>query len=233
VGQFSHRFTSTYLNREKMSLALYYSPGACSFVPHCLLQASGAEFEPRLIKLHKGEQRTAEFLAMNSHGQVPVLVKDDHVLTQITAMCDYLDEQYAQQHFYPTDPIAKAQAKSVLAWMNNTVHPTFTHFFMPAKYSEDQAVQANIKATAVGQYAKLIQEIQAIVSALPSGAWLSGSHFGPVDAYCLTLSRWAGFTGLDLQTLPVLWAHVQRVAAHPPVAQVIERERLQLLVKPL
>ena len=39
-----------------MSLTLYFAPGACSFVPHCLLEASGAPYEPHMVKLHKGEQ---------------------------------------------------------------------------------------------------------------------------------------------------------------------------------
>jgi glutathione S-transferase len=39
-----------------MSLQLFFAPGACSFVPHCLLELSGAAFEPKMVKLHKGEQ---------------------------------------------------------------------------------------------------------------------------------------------------------------------------------
>ena len=36
-----------------MSLKLYFSPGACSFVPHCLLEASGAAYESVMVKLHR------------------------------------------------------------------------------------------------------------------------------------------------------------------------------------
>ena len=35
------------------ALELYFAPGACSFVPHAGLEAAGATFEPRLVKLHK------------------------------------------------------------------------------------------------------------------------------------------------------------------------------------
>ena len=42
-----------------MSLTLYFAPGACSFVPHCLLEASGVAYEPTMVKLHKGEQYDA------------------------------------------------------------------------------------------------------------------------------------------------------------------------------
>jgi hypothetical protein len=32
-----------------MSLKLYFAPGACSFVPHCMLQRAGADFEPIMV----------------------------------------------------------------------------------------------------------------------------------------------------------------------------------------
>ena len=47
-----------------MSLKLYYAPGACSFVPHALLEMAGATFEPVLVKLHRGEQNEAAFRAV-------------------------------------------------------------------------------------------------------------------------------------------------------------------------
>ena len=77
-----------------MSLKLYFSPGACSFVPHVLLQLSGAAYEPAMVKLHKGEQHGEEYKAINPRGQVPVLVDDGKVITQIVAIILYLDQKY-------------------------------------------------------------------------------------------------------------------------------------------
>ena len=57
-----------------MTLKLYYAPGACSFVPHAMLEIAGATFEPMAIRLHKNEQRNPDYLALNARGQVPVLV---------------------------------------------------------------------------------------------------------------------------------------------------------------
>ena len=56
-----------------MSLKLYYAPGACSFVPHALLEMAGATFEPVLVKLHRGEQNEAAFRAINPQCTVPAL----------------------------------------------------------------------------------------------------------------------------------------------------------------
>jgi glutathione S-transferase len=79
-------------------------------------------------------------------------------------------------------------------------------------------------------YAGLLGELEAIVQkARAAGSeWLGGQHFGPLDPYALTLLRWGGFAGVDPTGFAALWAHVQKVAAHPPVARAIERERLQL-----
>lgn len=212
-----------------MSLKLYYAPGACSFVPHAALELAGAAFEPVLVKLHKGEQRTPEFLALNPRGQVPVLVDGDAPVTQIVAICLHLDAMFPQAGLLPAQGMARTRALETLMWMNNTVHPTFTHVFMPAKFTDDAAAQASVKAHALGRYRALLQELEGLVAGRP-GAWLAGAQPGVLDAYALTLLRWGGFAGIDPTTLPQTWALAQAFAALPAVARVIERERLQLNV---
>ena len=95
-------------------LELYFSPGACSFVPHVGLEAikaaTGEDFKPNLVKLHKNEQKTPEYLALNPNGQVPVLVVDGKPLIQIVAICDYLDRRYPKVGLLPTEPWQRAQA---------------------------------------------------------------------------------------------------------------------------
>jgi glutathione S-transferase len=213
-----------------MSLKLYFAPGACSFVPHTLLEASGAPFEPVLVKLHKGEQQTPEYRAINPRGQVPVLVDGDQVITQILAIVTWLDQRFPDAEFLPRDPLARVRVLETLAWMNNTVHPTFTHVFMPHKFTDDAQAQVAIKAHAATQYGGLLGEIETLArrAAEEGRPFLGGPRFGPLDAYTLTLLRWGGFAGHDPQGFPALWAHVQRVAQVPAVARAIERERLQL-----
>ena len=212
-----------------MSLKLYFSPGACSFVPHVLLQLSGAAYEPAMVKLHKGEQHGEEYKAINPRGQVPVLVDDGKVISQIVAIILYLDQKFPEAQFLPTEPVARAKAVEVLAWMNNTVHPTFTHIFMPHKFSDQADVQAALKAFNTQVYKGLMAELEDLVikHASPS-AWLSGARLGPLDAYALTLTRWGSLAGIDPEGYPSLWAHVNEVAKDSHVAQVIDRERLQL-----
>ena len=213
-----------------MSLKLYFAPGACSFVPHVLLEMSGAAFEPSMVKLHKGEQNSDEYKALNPRGQVPVLVSNGQVVTQIVAIVLYLDQLFPQAGFLPTEPLARAQALSTFAWMNNTVHPTFTHIFMPQKFTDQPDVQAALKPYNTQLFRGMLGELQALVKAAAAKGqtWLTGECFGPLDAYSLTLTRWGTIAGITPEAHPELWAFVEKVAAQPAVASVMARERLQL-----
>lgn len=211
-----------------MSLKLHFSPGACSFVPHAALELAGATFEPSLVKLHKGEQRTPEYLALNPRGQVPVLVDGDEVITQIVAICLHLDARFPAAGLLPAGGVARTRALQTLVWMNNTVHPTFTHVFMPQKFTADEAAQKAIKAHAVQAYRDLLGDIERL--AQQADPWLGGDQPGVLDAYALTLLRWGGYAGIDPTTLPATWGLAQRLAGLPAVARAIERERLELNV---
>jgi glutathione S-transferase len=215
-----------------MSMKLYFAPGACSFVPHALLESAGAEFEPTMVKLHKGEQNEPGFRAVNPRGQVPVLVDGDETITQILAIVSYLDAKFPDQQFLPRDALARTRVLETLAWMNNTVHPTFTHVFMPFKFAGTPETQAELKAFNAKVYAGLLGDLETMAKKAGAG-FLGGERFGPLDAYALVLLRWGGFAQIDPTTYPTLWAHVQKVAQLPGVARAIERERLQLnLFKP-
>jgi glutathione S-transferase len=197
-------------------------------VPHSLLELAGAEFEPALIKLHKGEQRSAEYLALNPRGQVPLLVDGGEAISQIVAIVLHIDARFPQAGVLPASGMARTRALSTLMWMNNTVHPTFTHVFMPQKFSNDASAQAAIKQHAVQAYRGLLGELEAL--AAQAGSWLGGEQPGALDAYALTLLRWGGLAGIDPETCPATWTLAQRFAALPAVARVVEREKLQLNV---
>ena len=218
-----------------MAMKLYFAPGACSFVPHSLLESAGADFEPVMVKLHKGEQNEAAFRAVNPRGQVPVLVEGEQTITQIVAIVTWLDAKFPDQQFLPRDPMQRVKVLETLAWMNNTVHPTFTHVFMPFKFAESKEAQEELKSFNAKAYAKLLGEIEDMAKKATAAGkpWLGGDRLGPLDVYAVTLLRWGGFAKIDPTSFPALWAHVQKVAQQPGVAKAIERERLQLnLYKP-
>ena len=213
-----------------MNLELYFAPGACSFVPHVTLEAikaaTGQAFEPKLVKLHKGEHRTPQYLVMNPNGQVPVLVADGKPLVQIVAICDFLDRSFPKAGLLPTDPWARAQALSQLAWMNNTVHPTFTHVFRAADFAESEAAQAEVKKVAAAKYRKHLERIQDWTAA--ARPYWFGERISCHDAYAFTLLRWGGYAGIGPKSLGSYAAYVERAMAAAPMAAALERERIKL-----
>jgi glutathione S-transferase len=202
-----------------MKLELYFAPGACSFVPHVGLEAARAEFEPKLIKLHKGEHRTPAYLAMNPNGQVPVLVVDGRPLTQIVAICDFLDRAFPDARLLPHEPWERSQALSQLAWMNSTPHTTATRFFFPERYAESETGRAEVRKRASEDFRGYLERIQNT---------LGGKSFWFRDAYLFTLLRWGGFAGIDPKSLPAYYDYASALLKVPPFAAALARERISL-----
>jgi glutathione S-transferase len=209
-----------------VKLELYFGPGACSFVPHVVLESLKTPYEPKLVKLHKGEHKSPEYLAINPHGQVPVLVVDGKPLSQIMAIVGWLVREFADAGLLPQDPWARAQAVSQLAWMNSTAHPTFTRVFFPDRFADSESARAEVKARAAKDFRTYLERVQGwIAGARPF--WF-GERISFHDAYAFTLLRWGGIAGIDPRSLPAYHAYIQRVMQHPAVAAVLARERIAL-----
>lgn len=213
-----------------MSLQLYFGPGACSFVPHVLLEASGVAYEPIMVKLHKQEHLAEAFRAINPLAQVPVLVEGGQTITQIIAICCHLDALLPEQQFLPREPRARTRVLETLAWMNGTVHPTFAHMFMPFKFTDNPAIHGDLKRHAQAAYRGHLAKLEELVVAKNTRgeAFLGGAHLGPLDPYAMTLFRWGGMSGIDPAACPALGAYLQRLAELPAVARAMARERITL-----
>lgn len=211
-------------------IELYFAPGACSFVPHVALEriraVTGQPFEPKLVKLHKDEQKSPQYLALNPNGQVPTLVVDGKPLTQIVAICDWLDTAFPAAGLLPKDDWARSSAMSQLAWMNNTAHPAFTRAFRAGYFAESESAQAEVRRAAASEFRRHLERIQEWVRAA-SPYWL-GERISFLDAYAFALFRWSGFAGIDPASLPAYLAYIERVMAEPSAAAALARERVKL-----
>jgi len=88
------------------------------------LNLKGLSAEPRYQHLRKGEQRSAEYLAINPQGLLPSLILDDGaVLTQSLAICEYLDEVRPEPALLPADPIARARVRAFSQAIACDIHP--------------------------------------------------------------------------------------------------------------
>lgn len=67
------------------------------------------------VDLRKGEQKTAQFLAMNPFGQVPVLDDNGTVIADSNAILVYLARKYANGVWIPSTPEGEAQVQRWLS----------------------------------------------------------------------------------------------------------------------
>ena len=78
------------------------------------LSWKGIDIETTQVDLMQLEQLGEPFRAINPAGTVPALVLDDGtLLTEVIAICDYLESLHPQRPLLGTTPLARAQ---VLGW---------------------------------------------------------------------------------------------------------------------
>jgi glutathione S-transferase len=90
-------------------MKLYGFPPTRSIRVLWTLRELGAEFEFVNVSLIAGENRHAEFLAVNPAGKLPVLVDGDFVLTESVAIVLYLAEKYPDKGLLPAKLQPRAQ----------------------------------------------------------------------------------------------------------------------------
>jgi len=208
-------------------LTLYYSPGACSMASHITLEETGTSYETRPIILAKGENKTETYLKINPRGKVPALSIDGQVLTENVAILTYLGTRFPAARLLPTDPFESARCLSTMAWLSNTVHPSFTHFNRPERFAADKAAHATVKETGRNWFWANCQEIDAL---LKGKEWVMGAQYTVCDPYALVFYGWGLRIALPVRELAAYTALKERMLKRPAVRKVLEREESPLLM---
>jgi maleylacetoacetate isomerase len=98
-----------------MELFTYFRSSAAYRV-RIALNLKGIDHRLTPVNLLTGEQRDAAYRALNPQGLLPALKLDSgELLTQSTAILEYLETVYPQTPLLPADPLAAAQVR---AWAN-------------------------------------------------------------------------------------------------------------------
>ena len=111
-----------------MQLYNYFRSSA-SFRVRIAMNLKGLPFDYQPIHLvrHGGEQRSAEFLALNPDGLVPVFIDDTReppvTLTQSLAIIEYLDELHPEPPLLPREAIERARVRALALNIACEIHP--------------------------------------------------------------------------------------------------------------
>jgi glutathione S-transferase len=202
-------------------LKLFYGVGSCARASHIALEEAGAQFEAIRISLKDGEQRKPEYLKLNPKGRVPTLVTDRGVLTENPAILAYVGQTHPQANLIPADPFEFAQAQSFNSYLCATVHPAHAHKLRGARWTDDSAAQAALKAyvpKSVGACFELIE------NEMFKGPWVMGAQYTICDPYLFTIAQWLEGDDIDPARFPKVLDHRNRMAERPAVARAIARE---------
>jgi len=203
-----------------MDLTLFYAPVACSLVTYVNLTEAGAEFSIRNVNTGAREQKSAEYLAVNPKGKVPVLVIDGYPLTENVAIQQFIARSFPQAKLLPAG-FNEFKAVSLMAWFASTIHPHLTPHARPENYCDMPEAYDGVKRVA----RKLLFEDLQIAENLLAGREWFFDQFSVVDAYFFWCFRRATQLNMDLSAYPNCLAHLARMRERPSVQKVEAYEK--------
>lgn len=93
-------------------MKLYNSIGPNPRVVRMFMHEKGIEIPRQEVDIRAGENRREPYLSVNPSGQCPALELDDgRVITEITAICEYLEDKFPQKPLIGTTPEEKAETR--------------------------------------------------------------------------------------------------------------------------
>jgi glutathione S-transferase len=202
-------------------LRLFYSPGACSLVPHIALEEAEAEFDAVRTPIADKAHKRPEYLAINPRGLIPAIEADGAVVTENIAILAWIGHRWPGR--LPLDDLpALARVFELLSFFATTVHYGGFGPIFRARAAGIERPEAELAADRE-RLRGLFGEIDAL---LAPGPWLLGERYSLADPYPLTFRRWARRLELDVSPYRRWTEHSRRMVERPAVARALAREGL-------
>ena len=195
-------------------VTFFHAPHSRSGITRALFEELGVGCDMVTLNLKAGEQRSAEYLAINPMGKVPAIRHEGVLITEQPAILMYLADLYPEKGLAPAidDPLRGAY----LRWM-----VFYGSCFEPAISDRSQQHEPLPQiACAYGDYASVMRVIAAQLAA---GPWLLGERFTAADVL------WGGALNYGLMTelvpdWPVFREYVERVQSRPTIRRAFEQD---------
>jgi glutathione S-transferase len=144
-----------------------------------------AVYEYLPIDLAKGEQLAAEFLAINPHGKVPVLVEDDFVLPESDAILFYIAERYPEPRLLATGPRERARTLQWCDFASTTLYPAYYDVYL---HTQAAAPERRLAVVAEGGQKRFDRALAVLDRVLVEREYLA-DQFSIADIACAAVMR--------------------------------------------
>lgn len=123
----------------------HWEPNANSGKPILALKEKGVAFESHYLDLLNFDQHKPEYLQINAAGVIPAMVHDGRVLTESTAIMEYVDAAFDGPALSPTDPYERWQMRWWMKYFDQYLAPSLSMvgwsvFVGPSVRARDPAV---------------------------------------------------------------------------------------------
>jgi glutathione S-transferase len=198
-------------------LTLYHAAPSRSSIVHWMLEELGEPYDIHLVSFKKGENRQADYLAVNPMGKVPALRHGDAVITEVSAICCYLADEFPKAKL--SIPIGQPGRGTYLKWLffgPSCVEPAIMDRAYPRKDEPPRA------ALGFGDYDTVVDVLAKAAAA--ADPYLMGKQFSAADVVIGSGLRWGTMFKL-LPERPEFAGYMARLADRPALKRVTEKDQ--------
>lgn len=199
-------------------MKLYNSVGPNPHVVRMFMAERGLTVPTEEIDLMGGANRQEPYLGVNPAGQMPALVLDDGTLiTEVTAICEYLDETQPGDSLIGTTPAERAQTRRWTRWADlNIVEPLTNGFRFAEGLPLFKERTRCIPEAADGLKAIAQDKLAFLDAQLETRDWIAGGRLTMADTMLFPFIAFGEQVGQPLnRDLKNVTAWYDRMAQRP------------------
>ena len=108
-------------------LTLYHwEPNANSGKPMLALKEKGVDFQSHYLDLLNFDQHKPDYLKINPDGTIPALLHDELMLTESTAIMEYVNDAFPGPKLMPDDPVERQRARWWMRFFDQYFGPSLS-----------------------------------------------------------------------------------------------------------
>ena len=202
-------------------MKLYNSVGPNPKVVRMFMSELGVDMEKVDVDIMAGENRQSDYLKVNPAGQSPALALDDGtVITEITAICEYLDDLQGSTSLIGTTPQQRAETRMWARRIDIAIMEPMANGFRYAEGKDIFQGRMALIPHAADDLKAIAQERLSWLDGLIEGReYICGSRFSMADVMLFAFLEFFAQVGQpirDENSNIVAW--MERVQARPSAA---------------